>query len=473
MDPDTAKVIAVNQFGETRELGQLDQEEYLNATSITLDEERALLFIDSNDTLRVYLLTLDGMQKIALPSDPFYFNTNLSQPSRTVIAVHGDRVVFSYVTEGGSNIMPDRGPILLVDLESLTTKLIDESVSRSPYNDNRRWIHGSQDGRYLRYLNGDEEKMDIRELDLVTGDTRTIYTASGSSFRIHASPEGDLWYPDNANLILDLNGNQMDFEDETRMFSPLKDGRGLVYYWNCVDNCEIEVFAPFGGDAALTYNLPWTIESATSNVRVRQLLPDQSLLFTGMPYATLSNTPAIVETYPDLTEIDVPLFRLTPDGQARLVGIYVEDDLASTVSPNGQFILMKSIDQTSFFIYDAVADRPLFDMPINTDLEDPLVTVRFFDNGILANLSAAVPGTQHGVYHYFYHVYDFKTSTTLNWEDENAEISGCPDLLDDGTLVCWFYRTDSSNNFDLVRFDPTSDTKTILLENVWLIDFTP
>ena len=346
MDPDTAKVIAVNQFGETRELGQLDQEEYLNATSITLDEERALLFIDSNDTLRVYLLTLDGMQKIALPSDPFYFNTNLSQPSRTVIAVHGDRVVFSYVTEGGSNIMPDRGPILLVDLESLTTKLIDESVSRSPYNDNRRWIHGSQDGRYLRYLNGDEEKMDIRELDLVTGDTRTIYTASGSSFRIHASPEGDLWYPDNANLILDLNGNQMDFEDETRMFSPLKDGRGLVYYWNCVDNCEIEVFAPFGGDAALTYNLPWTIESATSNVRVRQLLPDQSLLFTGMPYATLSNTPAIVETYPDLTEIDVPLFRLTPDGQARLVGIYVEDDLASTVSPNGQFILMKSISQT-------------------------------------------------------------------------------------------------------------------------------
>jgi len=465
-------VIAVNQFGETRELGQLDQEEYLNATSITLDEERALLFIDSNDTLRVYLLTSDGMQKIALPSDPFYFNTNLSQSSRTVVTVHDDRVVFSYVTEGGSNIMPDRGPILLVDLESLTAQLIDESVSRGPYKDNHRWIHGSQDGRYLRYLNGDEEKMDIRELDLVTGDARTIYTASGSSFRIHASPEGDLWYPDNANLILDLNGNQMDFEDETRMFSPLKDGRGLVYYWNCVDNCEIEVFAPFGGDAALTYNLPWTIESATSNVRVRQLLPDQSLLFTGMPYATLSNTPAIVETYPDLTEIDVPLFRLTPDGQARLVGIYVEDDLASTVSPNGQFILMKSIDQTSFFIYDAVEDRPLFDMPINPDLEDPLAMVRFFDDGIVVNLSAAVPGTKHGVYRNFYHVYYHETSTAMAWEDVNFEITGCPDLLEDGSVICWFYRTDTSNS-DLIRYDPATGTKTTLLENVWLIDFTP
>ena len=478
MDPDTAKVIAVNQFGERREIGVLDQADDLHTESESLDDERALLFLDNEDTLRVYLLTLDGIQKIKLPSEPFYFNTEFSQVSRAVVAVHDDYAVFTYVTTGAYQSQTagaaDTGPVFLVDLKSLTANLIDKDANRNPLDANRAWFHASKDGRYLRYLNGiaDAEKIEIRELDLVTGAARTIHTNQGPPVRIHASPEGDLWYPDSANLILDLNGNQMDFADEAQMFTPLKDGKGLVYYWNCVDHCEIEVITPFGNDAALTYNLPWTIESSTSYVSVRQLLPDQNLLFAGLPYVMLSNTPAAVEIYPDLTEEDIPLFRLTPDGQARLVGTYVEGDFTSNVSADGQFILMKSTDKTSFFIYDAVADRPLFSMPIDTELEDSLPDVRFLDNGILVNLSAAVPGTKHSVYHYFYHVYYYKTSTALNWEDVNAEINTCPDLLEDGTLVCWFYRTDSSN-FDLVRFDPATGTKTVLLENVWLIDFTP
>jgi hypothetical protein len=265
------------------------------------------------------------MQKIKLPDEPFYFNTELSQTSRAVVAVHGDSAVFTYVTTGAYQSQTagavDTGPVFLVDLKSLTATLIDKEANRDPFDANRSWFRTSNDGRYLRYINGiaDLDKMEIRELDLVTGEARTIYTTQGPPVRIHASPEGDLWYPDSANLIMDLNGNQMEFADEAQMFTPLKDGKGLVYSWDCVDNCEMKVIAPFGNDAALTYNLPWTIEGTTSYVKVRQLLPDQSLLFAGMSYSALSNTPAIVETYPDLTELDIPLFRLTPDGQARLV----------------------------------------------------------------------------------------------------------------------------------------------------------
>ncbi|NOT06030.1 MAG: hypothetical protein HOP27_15665 [Anaerolineales bacterium] len=477
VDSDTLKVIAVNQLGDRKEIGELSQADYLHARATSLDDERALLFLDNDDTLRVYLLTPDGMQKIKLPSEPVYFDTELSQFSRAVVAVHADSAVFTYTTMDSSQSMSmgavDTGPIFLVDLKSLTAALIDNEVSLDPYDANRTWFRTSQDGRYLRYLNGnaDAEKIEIRELDLVTGAARTINTNQGPPTRVHASPEGDLWYPDSANLILDLNGNQMDFADEAQMFTPLKDGKGLVYDWDCVDNCELNVITPFGNDAALTYNLPWTIEGSTSYVNVRQVLPDQSLLFAGMSYSALSNIPAIVETYPEMTQLDIPLFRLTPDGQTRLVGFYIEGDFTSNVSPNGQFILMKPTDKTSFFIYDAVADRPLFDMPINPDLEDPLVTIKFFDNGMLADSSASEPGTKNNVYHNFYYLYDFKTSTALNWEDVNAEINTCPDLLEDGTLVCWFYRTDG-DNFDLVRFDPASGTKTTLLENVWLIDST-
>ncbi|HET7143483.1 MAG TPA: hypothetical protein VFI68_05655, partial [Anaerolineales bacterium] len=291
-DSDTAKVIAVNQFGERRELGQLDQADYLHTTATSLDDERAILFLDNDDTLRVYLLTPDGMQKIKLPSEPYYFNTEISQSGRAVVAVHDDYAVFTYVTKDAYQSQTvgavDTGPVFLVDLKSLTATLIDKEANLNPLNVNRLWFHTSKDGRYLRYLNGNAnaEKMEIRELDLATGAVRTVNTNQGPPARVHASPEGDLWYPDSANLILDLNGNQMDFADEAQMFTPLKNGKGLVYYWNCVDSCEIKVITPFGNDAALTYNLPWTIETSASYVNVRQVLPDQSLLFAGMPYAT-------------------------------------------------------------------------------------------------------------------------------------------------------------------------------------------
>jgi len=164
-------------------------------------------------------------------------------------------------------------------------------------------------------------------------------------------------------------------------------------------------------------------------------------------------------------EEDSPLFRLTPDGQARLVGIYI-----GNTSEDGRYMLLRAPDQSSFFVYDAMADRPLFDIPIDNTLEDYFVmSVQFFDTGILINLIPSVPSGQNE-YRYFYHAYIYKTSTPIAWEDVNAEINSCPDLLDDGTLVCWFYRTDSTN-FDLVRYDPATGTKTTLLGNSWLVEF--
>ncbi|MCE9647247.1 MAG: hypothetical protein K8S20_14720 [Chloroflexi bacterium] len=479
-DRDTKKVIGVNQLGERRETEALDLADDLIPIAVSLDHERALLFLDSNDTLRLYLLTPDGMQKIKLPSEPFPFNTDYSQPGRAVVAAYADSAVFTYVTwdAAQSEVVGavNAGPVYFVDLRSLTATLIDQQANRNPFDGSgdRHWFHISQDGRFLRYLNGiaDSRKIEIRELDLATGAARTVHVSEGPPDRIYASPGGDLWYPRNENIILDVNGNQIDFTDKTRMASPLRDGRILVYAWNCLDACEMNVVAPFGNDAALTYSLPWAIEGSTSYVEVRQVLPDQSLLFAGPPYVGLSNVPAIVKTYPGLEGGDIPLFRMTPDGQARLVGLYVEGVFTKDVSADGRYILMQTIDKTSFFIYDAVADRPLFEMPLDPELEDYLATITFLDDGILVNLNASVPGTKHAVYRSFYYVYDFKTSAALNWEDVNLQITDCPDLLEDGSLVCWFVNTDTANS-DLVRYNPATGARTVLLENVWGIETFP
>jgi hypothetical protein len=248
----------------------------------------------------------------------------------------------------------------------------------------------------------------------------------------------------------------------------LKDGNVAIYPRECVDDCEIKVFTPFGSTAELTYKFPWVIESASLYNSLDQVLPDQSLLVAGRPSAFLSNSPAAAADYPDLLGEDSPLFRLMPDGQVRLVGIYT-----GNVSDDGHYMLLRSSDQASFFIYDVLADRPLFDIPIDTTLDNYFVTVRFLDMGILVTLSAAAPGGQ-GDYRYFYSAYVYETSTFITWEDVNFEIGACSDLLNDGTLVCWLNQADpTSIAYDLVRFDPVTGAKTLLLENAWLINFIP
>jgi hypothetical protein len=406
------------------------------------------------------------MQKIALPSNPFYFDSEHAQSSRAIVARHDDRIVFSYVTEGNSNVMPDTGPLYLIDLPSLTATLIDETVSRGPYGDNSRWLHSSEDRRYLRYLTGDSRNMQLRELDLVTGDARTLYTTTGSSFGIHASPQGDQWYLRNAKLILQLDGQQKGFaDDSSQTLRLLKDGRAMAYPLDCIDDCEISITTPFGDDAELTYHSPWAIQSGASYEKVNQYLPDRSLIVVGEPSIGFVNSPAALATYPELTEEDSPLFRLTSDNQARLVEIYT-----GNVSNDGRYVLLESSDHKSFFMYDVMEDRWLFDMPIDSTLQY-YPTVRFFDTGILVTLEASSMPGGGDIYRVFDDLYLHETSTALAWEDVKTEISSCPDLLNDGTLVCWFFGNDLIN-FDLIRFDPATGTRITLIENTWLIDLS-
>jgi hypothetical protein len=288
----------VNQFGEKRELGALEKSDDMHTAVTPLDHERALLFLDNDNTLRVYLLTPDGMQKIKLPDEPFYFNTEFAQTSRAIIAVYEDRVLFSYVTESASILMPDNGPILLMDLTELTTQLIDKKVSRDAYGDNSNWIHASPDDRYLRYMSGDQGKTDIRELDMVTGEARTLFKTSSSSYSIRTSPQGDLWYLRDENRIVDLNGSQTDFKDKSQAVRPMEGGNVAVYPRECVADCKIKVFAPFGNTTELSYNFPWGIESASIYNNLNQVLPDQSLLVAGRPSAFLSKAQPPWRTIP-------------------------------------------------------------------------------------------------------------------------------------------------------------------------------
>jgi hypothetical protein len=469
----TNQLLAASQDGEIRQLGSLPASELENFKAFVLDDERALLVTVDQTRLHAYLLTPDGMQPIDLPADLVY-DQEQSGYSLVVPAVHGDHALLGYTDQpssGGSN-MADRGPLLLIDLEALTASIVDTQVNHdlsSSVSETRLWAHVSEDGSQLRYLEGDREKMSVRELDLSNGQVRTVNTTTNHvTANISASLRGDLWRFAKDGLVFDLNGNQTEFTDPSLLFRPLREAKALVMPADCEDDCELKVVDPFGGEAELVYRLPWSTSYAFQNPLLYQPVSDQSLLFVGAAPVRLSNTPALMSETPALRENDRPVFRLTPDGNSRLVGIYVpefgQDNLP--VSSDGRYMLLEALDHQSFFIYDVPADRALAETAAFPELDYFWGDAAFDESGVIAHLTAS---TAENTYRDFFLVHSFLTGKSFSWEPEAGAYAGCEDILPDDSVVCWEYN-DQQTSFNLVRYDPETQETRILLENAQFIN---
>jgi WD40 repeat protein len=463
LDDITYKLFAVNQLGKEREIGSLELSDTLQINGFSLDAERVLFFTYDQNILHAYLLGLDDMQPIKLP-DGFSLDSDNWSTLR-VVGAYGDFAMLSYVTRLGSNLESEAGPVLLVNLKSLTAEQIDEYGNVWSLIDPRLYFHASTNGRYVRYVNGDKPKADIREVDLASGEVRTIHTMAEPYNSISASPQGDLWFLRASKIILDIDGNQKHFtEEDSFTFRPFEGKKGVIFPRDCNDNCELRVVSPFGSDAELKYTLPWAIEAAGYYELLSQFMPDQSLIFIGDSYSQLATTPAIVKDTPNLRDDDEPVFRLSPDGRSRIVGIYRSIEFAYDkipISPDGRYFLLKSLDQTSFFIYDAVADSPLFSMPAYPDLDYLNAQVRFSDGGIMVHVNGTAAD---GAYKNFFHAYSYDLAKAVSWDAGGAQYADCEDILPDSSLICWTGA--EPQHINLIRYDPASAQVTILQKDL-------
>lgn len=473
-DPLQNNIISVNLSGEQRNIAPLDPDDAYHGKAIPLDDSSAVLFI-AGESLQAFLLSLDGIQQIDLPP-VFPYIPDKAFPTLAVTAISDKFVVFTYSTldseRVGTREYPPRGPIFLIDLSSLSTRLVEEDVFFDSFTDQRLWFFASTDGRYLRYLSGDTEEVRLREMDLQSGTDRTITTTTRSPYSISASPDGELWYLRFSDMILDLSGNQMSFSDPDRVFRSFVDGKGVGIPMDCAAPCQLEVFAPFGNEPSFTYTLPWSIEAVTYYRLISRLLPGGDLLFVGAYPASFITPPTALASYSFLLDDDNPVFRLSPGGEADLVGIYrrleFESAFAMPLSEDRRFLLLKSTDQAHYIIYDADLDRALFEMPIEPGLDYFYSLVEFFEQGILVHFIASTPEKQ---YTDFFHLYRFDTAELISWEDPEGTTLACPNLMNDGNLACWVQRPDL--DYDFVRFNPTTGEKFSLVESVWLLETVP
>lgn len=391
------------------------------------------------------------MQPIKLP--PMLVADDLARYSWSVPAKYGKYLVFAYSTVQGqstdnNNTLADRGPLVLINLETLATEIIDELVNKdaftSAFGESRSWAHLSEDGRYLRSLNGDLNGMDLREVDLSTGEARTIHSATTLHYtsQILGSLTGDLWAFRKDGILIDLNGDQAETDEDTQRYAPLKDGRILVFARGCDDNCEVKVLSPFNGEGELTYTVPWAA-STFHNPLVNMLTEDQNLLFPGSSLDLLSSTPAIVDKYPSFPPYDRPVFRLAPGGSARLIGFYQETETAMDTIPastDGRYLLLRSVDLSSYFVYNTKEDRSVGEFPVDPSLEYFGGSLTFFENGFITRITAS---TADQTYRDYYLTHSFQTGKTFSWESDLVFLDFFTDILPEGALICTAFPVDS------------------------------
>ncbi len=466
MDENANALIAVNQYGQQNRWDAPPYSDLTNLIGFALGDGR-LLLLDGGAPLRAYLATPEaGLQSIQLPSGLNY-DPGISQYSPEGAAASERYLVFGYTDQpGGGNLdiaIADRGPLLLVDLNTRTARLLDTQVHRGLYSrETREWAYRSNDGRFLRYLQGEAQSLNLRELDLATGETRTVYTARDHvTSQALGSVQGDLWRFTRSNVIIDLNGNQMEFVSETRTFRPLRNGVGLEFTANCADNCEIQLVTPFTDQPDQTYVLPWHTFSIRALPLFYILTPDQSLIFTGGSLSRAPTPPAILNDYPEMEDFDAPVFRLAPNGSARLVGRYVRefDTFGIPISSDGRYMLLGAADHQSFFFYDTWQDAILTQLPAQREL-DYFGEAIFLSQGRIAHLTAMTPNRD---YVDSFLVHSDYSGAAYAWQEENVILGDCFDLLEDDSLVCTLYLDPNDYLVNLVLYHlPTGEIRTLI-----------
>ena len=465
------QVMAVNQLGEVRVFDSLTLTGAETIRIYPLDAVRGLLFVLAAGNASAYLLTPESMQTIDLGESKAMAVSEDLIYSLDIVAWAERYAVLSFITQTSRSRTPDNGPIFLIDLKTLTTAPLDEKVSRAISGSAHSWFYDSPDGRYIRYLSGDKILLKVRELDLETGQSRTLAETTGSPYDAFASPAGDMWYLENSHLIIDVEGRQVPYDDSKLTFRPLGEGKGLVFYKTCNDNCPIRVFLPFDGQDGPAYRLPWGLLDWTYDRDANRLLSDQSLLVVGSPYLSLEGEQALLSAYPALKPTDNPIFRLTPDGQGELLGVYDKlDPFVMPVSPDGRYLVLLDAEKTNYFLYDTQTGERLFEIPLNPALDYEYFTATYMERGVILDLVSRDPSDPTNRRQDLYVAYNYSLGTLYTWEDPEGSLVNCQGLEMDDTLICWNFRNDNSMFCDIVRFDLYNDsTKTVLLENVWLI----
>lgn len=479
--PDTGQIMAVDPVGAAHPVGEPRPDLLQTALSFPIDLERALLLVDDREGAGpgAFLLTSTAMDPIVLPTD-LPFDALRGMAIARVLAVYADRLAFSYQTFSGSSgdngtIDPPSGPIVLVDLATRTATLVDPDINVMYFDDPRAWAHASPDHRYLRYIAGTHEAYRIRELDLLTGEARTVYASSGKvTYRNFATSDGSAWVIDRDGVLLAVtDGAQTSMSTEAGIRLPYDSTTLIETLDDCEDACAVQFTPLSSGEPPSVFQLPLGRLGPLTTLLPGLLPTGDAIIGTDLLRETASD-PALSETYPGLEFLDQAVFRLSPDGGSEFLGLLPYD---ATVGPDplpfsadGRYALLLTPDRAAYRLLDLIEDRSLFEVSIEPGLDSVFSHPQFFDHGVLFAYDGETPD---GKVHAAHYSYLFATGHLASMDENEPTFTTCNELLPDGSIVCWHYADWNVAETQLVRFDPSWSSSTILLDGHYPLEPVP
>lgn len=479
IQPDTGQIVAVNQFGEANPIGAPRPDLVSTALAFPLGPGRAILLADDGVSLNAYLLTSQGLDPIQLPGDLPY-NAVTGAAFLKVVGVHDNAVAFWYETFGGEaghtgTVNPPHGPLIVVNLNTLTGALVDPDVNIWFFDDPRAWAHRSTDGRYLRYLVGDKLASRIRELDLTTGFARTVHALTGKVDPfVRASLDGSAWLLENDGVLLDLTTGALTPQNTGALWlEPLGPDLLLFAGNDCSEPCAMQLMTAAGQVLDGTYQPPWGQIGALTLLLPGRLKDGALIAATSMLDAVVGD-PAIAARYPELDPMDRIVFRLEPDGASEVLGL-LPTTAVSPASPlplsaDGRFVVLLAPDRTTLRLLDLIERRTLADVSLPPELVDLSYSAQFFEHGVYVSLDAeTVEGAQQGLRF----TYLYATGSVARLDEAEPAYTLCNDLLTDGSILCWHYPDWNGISSQFVRYSPDWSEATLLLEDHVLLEAIP
>jgi hypothetical protein len=428
----------------------------------TPDGESTVLIPEgvSNDSFRAWRMDDDSVLALVELNDidetqVLYHVTQTSATPITVAAEAADWMLDSYRLElvansathallvAGGNL--PAGKALLVNLVDNSANLLAEQVMFMPV----KAAAFSEDGLYLRYLRGEQDKDEtwtLRELKLETGEERVFYTVEGNAFPImNTDLHGDVWlyFYDNVSYVISRSGDV----EATEYDAP-----------------EDRIIQRFIGD----YRVSWPILCETDCVMEWQRMPDGEMLTFQLPDLSGGDIPNPVAPVGDDQLLIIPdseSLWLVSEDEPVYLGAWSPEKVVTApnriVSPDGRWLLVLNDAETADEY--RVADLQSGETVVEGDPEREFHILQVFygDAGFIVSEDA--------LYFQYYRtsdgkVFDLGEPGGVYWN-----------VLADGTLLFNHYR-DEDMARGIYRYDPDTQDYTLLLENalsLWVEDPTP
>ena len=438
-------VYSLDPSGVTHELGPVG---WAN-TNPTLDFVRlspdsALVIKGGDDKASMWIARRDSMEPIEI-SPRLASREFLIGLDPLVVARDDNHIVLSLLRYEASNVEPGRGELLWIDINTMEIVEVERQAYRPAFSGHHRYFGLTPDGLRVRYTVATKSATQVRELTIANGEKATLGSTIEYGYKVRIERFGELFYFYNPGEVHGPGGAVVPLKPPANYGGvlPITDGHFALMPNYCSVDCSVTVKDPFGDDPDTLFPVDAAIDAFSTDLGLLRLLPDGSLLMTGMSRSQIDPKSPYAGRDPDVSKYLVPLLRVSPGGGTEILGYLEPEHTIIGYTEDEDHVPLLSRDGRSMDVYEISTGLRFLEMPRSPTDNGSLTFVISDANGMAYGVSTQTSDT----------TYAFELRA--RWSRSGAELSRrfdgvrfvyCPALgVTDGKILCSIPATDGTS----------------------------